>query len=266
MKKPLFVFAVAIFATLLLPFTIFAVSSRTVIDDARLLASSEIAVLESEISDYEARYNVYLRVVTLDMPSETDPDALADRLYIRYLGQSNVNGSLLMVNMGTRDITIMVGGDMKNSFSHSKQDSMVSQIKPYLTDKDYARAFDLFLGLMEEFTSKNLKSGGGEAAEPEAFEKKIFTAGCMLAVALAAGGVACLIVWSRYKVLKKQVTAQYLDRNSVAYRNNVDAFVGTRTTSTRIDSGSSGGGGNRSGSGGGSHSGSSGTRSSSGKF
>lgn len=145
MKKRLFVLFLTGFILCLLAVCVSAVDTETyVYDRAELLTVGEIRSIEAKLGDIHKKYGVDATVYTVDTPEISYiyelPDDYAKNKFFE-LGRGGENGGIIIVVcMSTRDVMIYHHEVLSDSIT----DGMIDTVSPYLTDGEYADAFEAF--------------------------------------------------------------------------------------------------------------------------
>ncbi|MDR1512690.1 MAG: TPM domain-containing protein [Propionibacteriaceae bacterium] len=248
-----------------------------VVDDARLLTSAEEESLTARVESIQAQHGFDVAIYTTSSPgSKSRQDANED--HYERSGYA-ADGTSFFLAIDTRDWDIwFTPGRGQQVFTNYGQGVIGSMVLPYLSDGDYAGAFELYLDLVDEFLAQAAAGepydsdnpyndvpdyGGGETYYPDGggsnsggytttppwrFEHPVRDS-------LAIGGVvgllvAAIVLWKWKRALKTARPARaanaYEKPGSLQITVRTDQKVSSHTTSTPIprhESSSSGGGG-----------------------
>lgn len=236
---------------------------RKVYDDAGLLTTSEIELLQAEAVALASKYELDIGIVTTSDTGGKDTINYADDFY-DYNGfgyeKEMGTGILLLIDMEHRQVFVTTSGEAIERFSEQTTDAMVDKIAPYLTDTDYVKACETFLTQVEYYSKnesllKPLNIPSGKSMMDIIKMQPIY-----ILIAAVCSGIIVLIIVSGHKTKMTANSGTYLANNKFDLRVNQDQFTHTTTVSRRIPKNDSnnGGGGGRTG--GGSRTGSSGNR------
>lgn len=155
MKKQLSGILFAVLLCLLAVFPSFASGPR-VVDEANLLTSSEEADLTAKLDEISERQKLDVVVVTVNTLDGKTPQAFADDYYDYNdygFGAGN-DGILLLVSMEDRDWYITTTGFGITAFTDAGIDYISEQFLSYLSDGDYAEAFEVYADQCDKFVTQ----------------------------------------------------------------------------------------------------------------
>ncbi|TDQ36231.1 TPM domain-containing protein [Aureibacillus halotolerans] len=227
----------------------FAAEEKTYIyDNAGLLTDEEKAKLAALAAENSEKQDTDFIVLTTDDSEVNDIKTYIQDFYDETMPGSNA--AILGVDMNKRDFYVAGFYKAEELLSNERADLVVEKITPYLSDREYAKAFETFIVTAEDYMT--YRAG----VNPDNI---LFKWWFQIVVALVvAGGIVGVMVYnSGGKVTVHQGT--YLDQNRSSVLAKKDTYVRTSVTKTRKpqNNKSSGGGGTTSG--GHSHSGSRGS-------
>lgn len=188
---------VSLFVTDLVSYTSYGAGSGSyVIDDQGYLSDSDYNHLASILSSVSNSHGVDVVAYLDDSLYGKTPQQLADDTYD--YGGYRPDGILFMINFVDNDWAISTKGYGITAFTDAGQEYMVSQIRPYLSDGDYAQALEIYAELADDFLTQ-AENGqpygtGNLPKKPFHFLRSLF---------LALGG-GFLISWIRVSSLKSQ--------------------------------------------------------------
>lgn len=240
MKRRTLMFLLILALCLTLVFPAFAAESSRLIDDADILSDSEEEEILEKLDDLSDAYDADFIIITMETLDGYDIDYYAEYVYeeLEY-GQGDDNsGLMLFMAMEEREYWIYPHGECCDTFSESTCDNIGNRIEQYLSEDEFAEAFEAF----------------ADACRSQ-YE---FPAGKNLIICLVIGLVVALIATGimrgKLKTVRKQDTAnQYTKSGSMRITQSTDLFLYrnvTRTRKAQSSSGGSGGGSSNRGAGG----------------
>ena len=261
MKKKLLVFLLVLIFCSLSVNVLAAAHPARLVDDAALLSTSEKNELTALLDEISERHQVDVVVVTVNSLGGKTPRAFADDYYDNngYGYGANADGVLLLVAMDSRDYYITTTGFGITAFTDSGIDYMENRFVGYLSDEDYAAAFETYAELCDEFITE---ARSGKPYDDGNMPKSPFPWGQNLLISLAVGFliafIATAIMRSKLKTVRSKAGAtDYVRDGSFRVTRSHDFFL-YRTVSRRArpkNDSSSGGSSTHSSSSGRSHGG-----------
>lgn len=225
--------------------------SPRLVDDADLLTPDEEADLLKKLDEVSEKHRNDVVIVTVDSLNGKTATEFADDFF-DYHGfgmTEKANGILLLVSMQYRDWAISTTGEGIFAFTDAGQAYMIDQFLPYISKGRYAKGFEKFIDLSDDFLTQYAKGKPydyGRLPKPP-------LAWYWLPVTLAA---AAFFAWSivggmknNLKSVRRQNAADdYIVRGSFALATEKDLFLNKNLSIVPIprnsgSSGSSGGGG-----------------------
>lgn len=205
MKKLIFIFALLL--ALALP--VFA-SGDLLVDGADILTSREEEKLLDRLEQVSDQYDMDVVIVTTDGIGYNYIRDYADDYY-DYNGYSD-DGVLLLVDMESRQWWITGTGEGADIFTSSVIDEIGDEIEPYLSEGDYAQAFEAYIDGCVYYIE-----------DP-------FEVGSTLLVCLIIGLVAALIVTGIFRaqlrsVRRKAEARDYLVPGSMVVTQAYEMFL-----------------------------------------
>lgn len=248
MKRKIFTVLFALLLSILPAIPVSAAAPPRLMDGADLLSDSEERELQKKLNEISERQRLDIVVVTLDSLEGASPVEYADDFfdYNGYGFGAGRDGILLLISMAERDWCISTSGYGIEVFTDAGQEYMSGVFRPYLSDGDYAGAFDIFAGLCDEFIGQ---ARTGRPYDVRNLPREPFGPGKFV-TALAAGFVISLIVTGMMRMQLKSVRGQtaadgYIKRGSLQLTRSSDIFlyrhVDRRVRSQESTSGRSGG-------------------------
>ena len=241
MKRKLFTLMLILCFVAGLTLTAYAATGHLV-DDAGLLTNTDAANLETKLSQISDRYNVDVVIVTVDSTNGKSPMDFADDYY-DYNGY-RTDGILLLVSMDDSDWWVSTTGYGITAITDAGLDYMSDRFVPYLSDGEFAQAFEKFADLCDEFITQ---AKTGDPYDSHNLPKEPFSLVTNLLIALGIGLVVAWIVTGSMKAKLKTVRQQakaddYIASGSLQLTHSRDLFLYThldRREKPKSDSGSS---------------------------
>ena len=220
-KKIAFILSALILLCIFTASTAFAsvvttgVSQPRLVDMADLLTENEETALLSKLDEISERQQFDIVILTENSIGDNTPEEYADDYY-DYNGYgygTDYDGVLLLVSMEYRDLHISTCGYGIEAFTDYGMERMTEQFSPYLSDGDYAEAFDVFADLCDEYISL-AKEGTPVDAGSDNIPKAPFN----FAVAAVGSVLAGLLVgFIATGAMKKQLKTVEFQRTSKEY-------------------------------------------------
>ena len=245
-------------------------AGEKIYDFAEILSVKEEKDLYEKIMDFIDEYDTELVIVTVNMSYSNDSeneDFAADFYDYNDFGLDfkKYDGILLLHNVYPQNnyYNMYTFGNAQLYFGNKRYDLALDEIYTDLKSGKYYKGYDRFIDRMAYFyqqgRDKELK---GYEVDKKGFLYKKYSIPWLFAIIGSAIITAIIIgiMVSKNKMVRKACFAsEYLDKDSLKYRKNVDKFITSHTTRTYVppsSSGGSGGGGfsSRGGSSGGGHS------------
>lgn len=243
-----FVFAVMLLS---LPvFTVYAEESPRLVDMADLLTDTEEAKLLKELNEISVRQEFDIVVVTTTSLNGKNVMEYADDFY-DYNGYGfgeNYDGTLLLVDMGSRQWWISTTGYGITALTDAGIDYISEEFLPYLSDGEYYEAFSTYAQLCDEFVTQARE---GEAYDVSNMPKEAFPVatrlGIALIIGLVVGFVGVTVLKGQMKSVRRQSTAGgYVTQGGLNLYTSRDRFLYVHRDRERLpepDHGSHGNGG-----------------------
>lgn len=238
------------------------------VDEAGLLSEEESSTLINKLEEISQRQKNEVAVVTVNSLEGKTAEAYADDYY-DYNGYGygeNDDGLLLLVSMGEREWAVTTYGYCHTvAFTDAGLDYISSEFRRKLSSGEYAKAFDCFAGLRDDFLTQ---AATGEPYDVDNMPKGKVSPFWLYTDLVVAFFISFGIVKGKarnLKSVKKQESAKAYERGgSLSLRRSTDSFVNRIVTQKTIrneknsSSGSSGGSSSHISSSGRSHGGTSG--------
>ena len=219
-------------AILILVFTMnLAISAPgDIVDDAMLFSDSAKSNASALIDSINEKYNAKILVKTSDSAFSGSIEDEVDRLLRNHVGIDN-NGLLLYINMATRDVYVNTSGDVIDMINDQRQDLILDNITPSLTNGNYDAVLSQFLSQSESYIA------GGKIAGNKRVEAESLSAQDALTAGAGGLGTALLSFFG----LKRGSTPKssnmvysLMDNSASSFPLITDKLVDTRTSRTRI--------------------------------
>lgn len=127
------------------------------IDEAGLLSESEQRALLDRLDSISEYHHVDVTVITVtDMGDYSASQDFADDLfeYCGYGFNESRDGILLMIATADRDYAYATHGYAITAFTDAGLEYIDNEVRPYLSDEDYASAFNKYADLCDEFLTQ----------------------------------------------------------------------------------------------------------------
>lgn len=225
----------------------FASEHYCVIDDAGLLSDADREALENKIDEIRHKHSLDITILTVDSLEGLSAQDYGDYFYeIAELGYGeNWDGVLLLVSIEDSDWHITTCGHGITVFTDAGIDYIGDQIVPYMSDGDFAGAFDTFADLCDEFITQ---ASSGEAYDVSNLPKEPLSV-IWIPVSIVIGFVIALIIVGAMKSKLKTVRFQagannYMKKDSLKVTESRDLFLyHTLVKTPKAENNSSSGGG-----------------------
>ena len=221
-----------------------------VYDEADFITDAQEAALADKLLTISKAYNAQIVVATVDTLDGGYNDGYISELYdsMGFGYGENHDGVLLLVCRNPREFRILSNGFAASAIEMDQIDTITADITPYLSDGDYAGAFDEFADLCDYYLNGYINGFP-------------FDVGMNLLIALGIGLVVGLITASTLKgqltSVRKQSRANvYVKDGSMQITTRNDLFLYrdvTQTEKSTSDSDSSSSSGSSRNVGGGSY-------------
>ncbi|MDR2381292.1 MAG: TPM domain-containing protein [Bifidobacteriaceae bacterium] len=242
------------------------------VDGADLLTSSEERALAERLDAVSAERGADVVIVTVQSlgartstefaddyfdygPSATDPLVPGEDPNAGYGQGYDRSGILFLISLEARDWAISTRGGSISVFSDRLQADIMDEVRPYLSDGQWAAAFNEFVGRADRVYATDGRSASGGSINWPA----------LALITLIAGVIGGFLPVTAWKAKLKSVrpaadAARYLATSEVSLTHSRDDFINQHTVVTDISASYGVGGGSSThvGSSGATHGGSSG--------
>ena len=241
MNKKLFslFFAVALCFSLAIPVSaeVSATGTRDagmlVLDDADLLTDSEEASLNERLNTISQAYQAEVVVATIPSMNGGDVDVFVEEVYdgMGFGYGSDHDGVLLLVCMDPREYRILSNGFAADAITSDNIESIGDWIVSYLSDGDYASAFEEFANECEYYLNGYIN---GYPFEPFA------TLLIALGVGFPVGLITVIVMWFKLKSVHQENRAKnYVKPGSMKLTRQNDIFLYQTVSRTKKETESS---------------------------
>ncbi|MCM1257700.1 MAG: TPM domain-containing protein [Roseburia sp.] len=199
------------------------------VDGADLLSASEEAELSDLLNEISERQQVDIVVVTADSLEGESPRDYADDFYDYndYGFGEEKDGILFLISMEERDWYISTAGYGITAVTDAGLDYMSEEFLPYLSDGEYARAFQIFARQCDDYITQARE---GTPYDIDNVPDEPFSPLGTLGIALAAGFVTALIVTGvmrhgLHSVRSQSSADDYVKRDSLRLTKDYELFL-----------------------------------------
>ena len=205
---------------------------RHILDGAGLLSGSELDRVEKKLSSVSEELGFDVLVRTTDSLYGKGTMAFADDSMDYEFGDVS-NGILFLISMEYRDWYVSTKGTCFHDFDDDDIDEIVDRFLYKISAGDYEEGF---IGFADSVAKEY-------RYQTSTFHFDFISIGVPLVVALIIASVVVSIMKSQLKSARFRNANQYLKQGSLILTQNVDLFLYSNVTRTRIQSESSSGGG-----------------------
>lgn len=220
MKKALvFIFAIALILSCAMPVFATDVYFVYVNDSANLLNDSEYVNIDRLCYNASVEYGIDIAILTVTSTEGKSISRFADDYY--YNSGYSLNGLILVINMGERDVYISTSGEAISIFNDAYLDRMIRNIT---SDLSYGNYFDAFSMFVDDATSRISRYDSGDV---DVYSNS--NAGAIIFAVIIGIVIALIIVMSHVKklkpVAKKKNAANYIIGDSARITQSRDMFL-----------------------------------------
>ena len=238
MRKKNRIFTVFLAAFLCIAFAVSIVPSVTadaagdlmrIVDWADLLSDSEETDLSDKLDEISERQQVDIVVVTLDSLDGVSSMEYADDFY-EYNGYgfgTERDGILFLISMEERDWYISTSGYGITAFTDAGLEYMSEEFLPYLSDGEYAEAFNIFAVQCDNYITQ---ARTGNPYDADNIPMEPFSPVYTLIIAIVTGFVVSLIVTGimrlgLHSVYSQPAADSYIKRDSLRLTKEYELFL-----------------------------------------
>lgn len=218
------------------------------VDGAGLLSEEEAADIETKMTELNQKYDMDYVIATDDDANISSAMEAADDFfdYNGYGAGEDRSGTLLYINMATRDVWISTRGFGITAFTDAGIDYILDQLVDGLGDEAYYETFETYTTLCDDFTQQ-AKNGTPYDVDHMPEEPFPWLGGLILCLALGAivALIYVLVLRGQLKsVAPNESAADYMVKGSMNMTNAREFFLYRTVHKTeRPQDNSSGGGG-----------------------
>lgn len=223
--------------------------TATVNDEAGLFTTDQIQSLEQQAEKLNEKIKGRVLIVTTTSNSE-EPRDFADN-YLRDAVGNDQNGSVLLLDMGQREIYISTSGNMIDYLTDSRIDSILDDVYDQMTNAAYYNAAKAYLSKSATYVEDGVP-GGHYRVDEETGKitryKVLTTVEIIIAVVLALilSLVFYFVTVSRYQLKSGIYKYPFREKSSIKLTEKTDRLTNSFVTTRRIPKspppGSGGGG------------------------
>jgi len=194
-------FALVTVSLMLMALIVPTVAADTVklYDLAELITDSEEERISDKLDEIGKKHSINLAIVTVESIEDEDPDEFAETVFDEEgYGEADNGGILLFIAMESRDIVVFYDSVIDVEIAGSIREDVTT----YLSDEDYAGAFDTFIEKCDYYVDGELNG------YPFNWARNIV-------IAVVIGVVIALIITGGMKGQLKSVRAQKAAANYV---------------------------------------------------
>lgn len=200
--------------------TVFAAQdTQRLFDDADLLTNSEERKLTKQLDRVSEEYEVDILILTIDSIEPYSADQFIEFFYDENncgYGE-NRDGVLLMVAMNEREYRILSNGIGADAISSADIEDIGDSVAYYLSDGEYAEAFDCFIDECE------YQINGEINGFPFEFMKNLLIS---LGIGLVVAFITIAVLTGQLKSVRKQVGAtEYTKPGSMQLTRSSDLYL-----------------------------------------
>jgi len=243
------------------------VKTALVIDFAGVLTADEVIILEEKAQRTVQAYQTDVAVLVMENAKGFYGSAfdkgmdLYEEMGIGY--GADKSGILLFIDMSERDYAFVIrGATALRAFTDYGQIQIENAVVPYMSSGNYYQAFDVFIGMCDEYLALETQgnpvdtyvpSGSENVGMPQSSRKLTMeeiapkVIGSVVIALLVALGICSMWAAQMKTAVKKTTAHDYIPKNGFALRNQSDMFLYRTQTRTRVQSSSSSSGGSRGG-------------------
>lgn len=258
----------AFISVLVISLTLFSVSvSAKRYDEGKVFVSDKESYLsDSEFDDIvdtaeklsdKTGYNVGI-IITDDIGHKS-PMAFSDDAYMDVFAK-NSDGFMILLNNDTYEDHISTSGNAILMYSDARLNNTLDSAGSYLKEEDFYSALKTMLGKLDSYYNDGVPPENEgytkddiEDAVGQGFLGRLINLvhrlGILFVIFIVVSIVTFFIVKSSYRFKTAESARTYVNKSETFFREKSDTFIREYTTSHKISSDSSGGGGSRGGSG-----------------
>lgn len=220
--------------------TVSAEEPSRVADMAGLLVEDEISRLSDTLERISDDWDMDVVIVTMDDLLGLDASAYADAYYDNN-GYGD-DGILLLVSIGDRQWAVSTCGYGMQAFTDAGIDYMAERFLPDLSAGNYAKAFEIFAELCEDYLEQ---AGMGAPYDEGLLPAAPFRLGKRLVICFGLGLLIALIavgvMYSQLKSVHSQTASRYVSGEGLKLTASRDLFLYAHVDRRKRETSNSGG-------------------------
>lgn len=247
MKKSIPLFLIAILLTLFSVVPVlaedgFAHEYYRLMDTAYLLSEEDAASIMAKLDEISVRQKLEVAIVTTDTLDDEGVVEYADGLYefCEYGYGKDKDGLLLLISLEDNDWYITTHGYGITAFTDAGIDYIGEMITPYMTDGDFATAFNTFAELCDSFITQ-ARSGDPydydnlPGVTPTSFwDLWLLWLPISFVLGIIAASIHVGAMKAQLKTVRNQLTANsYLKDGSINITDSREMFLYSSVTRTK---------------------------------
>jgi uncharacterized protein len=259
MKKSIHILLIALSMLFVLAVSVSAADLPLLYDEADLLTDAEEARLLSRLESLSSSVGMDVVIALVNSTGELSPMEYADDFfdYNGYGRGDNRDGLVLLISMEYSDWWVSTRGYAIEAFTDAGIAYIGEKVTPYLSDGDYAAAFDEFAAQCDTFIAQ---AKTGDPFDTHNLPKEPFNKGMALVIAVVAGFIIGKIYAGKLKgeltsVRRQTAAVGYVREGSLNVTNSNEFFLYRNVSRSAKPTSSSGGSSTHKSSSGASHGG-----------
>lgn len=209
----------------------------TVNDEAGLFTQEQIQTLETQAQSINKKIKWQLFIVTTNTNSE-EPRTFADD-YLRNAIGNDQNGSVLLIDMGQREIYISTSGNMIDYLDDHRIDATLDDVYNQMTNTDYFAAAQAYLSKTSEYVDAGVPGGHYRVDEKtgKITRYKVLTTmeGVIaIVLALVLSLVFYFVTVSRYQLKSGTYKYPFREKSNIKLIDKTDRLTNSFVTTRRI--------------------------------
>ncbi|HWT73386.1 MAG TPA: TPM domain-containing protein [Mobilitalea sp.] len=214
-------------------------------DNAELLSTSKLTDMEEMCVSYGNEAGINIFILTHNDSSAVDGEKYIENFYDTSLYGTYNDSVILLIDMHNRQVVLEAYGNAENYIPSSRGDVIIKEITPYLTDTDYATAFELYIKDSAAYMKETaIPNTSGNYTKEDQYGNYVNTSSgssepsiltnlwLQLGVAVAVGAITVAIMAYNSGGRMTVGGNTYMDQNHSGLIGRRDDYL--RTTVTRV--------------------------------
>lgn len=223
----------------------------TIDDRAGLFSEEQIQTLQQEAAKIDEKIKGRTFIVTTTEYIQS-PEKFSDQYLLKAIGPDE-NGSVLLLDMGNRELYVSTSGNMIDYVSDSRKNSMLDDIQEDMRSASYFNAAETYFSNLSTFVDKGVPGGhyrvDRETGKITRYKTlTILEAIIALVAALILSGVFFVLMKLKYQLKFGTYKYPYKEKSSLQLTDREDKLINSFVTTRRIPKPSNNGGGGGGGS------------------